>query len=99
MRSPTSKREGVLLIGLGGLGAAAAATLAAGGISRLGVADPDEVDLSNLHRQTLYRTEDVGKRKGDAARDRLRKPQPRLKTALIPRSLRTPEEIAEAALP
>ena len=52
--------EGVLLIGMGGLGCATALALAQSGITRLGLADPDQVALSNLHRQILYNTDDIG---------------------------------------
>ncbi|GFP33787.1 molybdopterin-synthase adenylyltransferase, partial [Candidatus Hakubella thermalkaliphila] len=57
-------REGkVLLIGAGGLGSPAGYYLAAAGVGRLGIVDQDEVDLSNLQRQILHRTADVGRPK------------------------------------
>ncbi len=65
------KAARVLVVGAGGLGAAALPYLAAAGVGRLGVADPDTVSLSNLQRQVLYRTEDVGRLKVDCARERL----------------------------
>src|SRR5690349_9766551 len=61
----------VLCIGAGGLGSPAAMYLAAAGIGRLGLVDFDEVDLSNLQRQILHGTKDVGRKKLDSARDRL----------------------------
>jgi len=57
-----------LLIGAGGLGCPAALYLASSGIGRLTIADPDKVDLTNLQRQVLYRTDSVGRPKVDAAR-------------------------------
>jgi molybdopterin/thiamine biosynthesis adenylyltransferase len=55
-------------VGAGGLGCPAALYLAASGIGRIVLADPDKVDLTNLQRQILYRTGDVGARKVEAAR-------------------------------
>jgi adenylyltransferase/sulfurtransferase len=59
------------VIGAGGLGSPAAIYLAAAGVGRLTLADGDEVDLTNLQRQILYRTESVGARKVEAARSAL----------------------------
>jgi hypothetical protein len=53
-----------LVVGAGGLGCPAALYLAASGIGRLTLADPDTVDLTNLQRQVLYRTDSVGTPKG-----------------------------------
>jgi sulfur-carrier protein adenylyltransferase/sulfurtransferase len=61
----------VALVGLGGLGAPAALYLAAAGIGRLGLVDDDRVELSNLQRQVLYGSEDVGRHKTEAAAERL----------------------------
>jgi adenylyltransferase/sulfurtransferase len=60
-----------LVVGAGGLGCPAALYLAASGIGRLTIADPDRVDLTNLQRQILYHTDSVGAQKVDAARDSL----------------------------
>src|SRR5206468_3731993 len=65
------KAARVLCIGAGGLGSPAAVYLAAAGIGTLGIVDADEVDLTNLHRQILHGTKDVGRKKLDSARDRL----------------------------
>jgi molybdopterin/thiamine biosynthesis adenylyltransferase len=59
----------VLIIGAGGLGAPAAMYLAAAGVGTIGIADADEVDLSNLQRQIIHATPDVGKPKARSARE------------------------------
>lgn len=56
-----------MIVGAGGLGCPAALYLAASGIGRLTIADADRVDLTNLQRQVLYRTDSVGARKVDEA--------------------------------
>ncbi|HET8986144.1 MAG TPA: molybdopterin-synthase adenylyltransferase MoeB [Trueperaceae bacterium] len=61
----------VLVVGAGGLGSPALLYLAGAGIGRLGVIDSDAVDLSNLHRQILHTTADVGRQKVASARERL----------------------------
>jgi molybdopterin/thiamine biosynthesis adenylyltransferase len=58
----------VLLVGLGGIGAPALQYLAAAGIGKLTLVDDDDVDLSNLQRQTIYTTRDIGHGKAVAAR-------------------------------
>jgi len=59
----------VAIIGAGGIGCPAIAYLAAAGIGTLRVIDHDTVGLSNLHRQILFGTEDIGRPKAEAARD------------------------------
>ena len=66
------KAASVLIVGAGGLGAPAALYLAAAGVGRIGIADPDEVALSNLQRQVIYASADVSRPKVDAAAERLR---------------------------
>lgn len=61
----------VLLVGAGGLGSPAALYLAAAGVGTLVLVDNDNVDLSNLHRQILHFSPDVGKAKVQSARDKL----------------------------
>jgi molybdopterin/thiamine biosynthesis adenylyltransferase len=58
----------VLVVGAGGLGSPVIAYLAAAGVGQLSIVDHDEVSLSNLNRQVLYRTDDVGERKAEVAR-------------------------------
>lgn len=65
------KAARVLIIGAGGLGSPIALYLAAAGIGTLGLVDFDVVDLTNLQRQLLHGTRDVGRTKLDSARDRL----------------------------
>ena len=60
-----------MIVGAGGLGCPAALYLAASGIGKLTLADPDKVDLTNLQRQILYRTDAVGAPKVEAARNTL----------------------------
>jgi molybdopterin/thiamine biosynthesis adenylyltransferase/rhodanese-related sulfurtransferase len=62
-------RSKALLIGAGGLGSPTAVYLAAVGVGTLGIIDSDVVDLSNLQRQILHRTPDVGRPKVESARD------------------------------
>ena len=63
----------ILLVGVGGLGAVIAQTLAGIGVGLLGIADDDDVDLSNLYRQFLYLTEDIGKKKVEVVKERINK--------------------------
>ena len=69
----------VLIVGAGGLGSPAAMYLAAAGIGGLTLADNDTVDITNLHRQLLYATPDVGRGKVDAAGDRLQSINPHVR--------------------
>ena len=64
-------RDSVLIVGMGGLGVPAAWALARAGMRRLSLVDPDPVELSNLARQVIYRVEDIGTFKVEAARRKL----------------------------
>ncbi len=65
------KRSSVLVVGLGGLGVPAAVYLASAGVGRVGIADSDLVELSNLQRQFIFSKEALGRRKVDAAAEKL----------------------------
>ena len=66
------KAAKVLLVGAGGLGSPAALYLAAAGVGTLGLVDFDQVDITNLQRQIIHGTRDVGRSKLDSASDRIR---------------------------
>lgn len=70
------KEARILMVGLGGLGSSAAQYLAAAGVGTLGLVDFDTVSLSNLQRQVVYETADVGRPKVECARIRLEKINP-----------------------
>lgn len=70
------KAARVLLVGAGGLGSPAALYLAAAGVGTLGIVDFDRVDITNLHRQVIHGTSDVGRTKLQSATDRLREVNP-----------------------
>jgi sulfur-carrier protein adenylyltransferase/sulfurtransferase len=76
------KAASVLCIGTGGLGSPIALYLAAAGIGRLGLVDYDIVDFSNLQRQILHGTEDVGRKKLNSARDRIKAINPNVQVDL-----------------
>jgi adenylyltransferase/sulfurtransferase len=61
----------VLIVGAGGLGCPAALYLGASGVGRIVIADPDRIELTNLQRQVLYRTSDLGRLKAEQARAQL----------------------------
>jgi len=69
----------VLIVGAGGLGSPVAEFLSRAGIGSLGIVDDDKVSLSNLHRQSLYNTSDIGKFKVKIAKDKIRKINPNTK--------------------
>jgi adenylyltransferase/sulfurtransferase len=76
------KAASILCIGTGGLGSPIALYLAAAGIGRLGLVDGDVVDFSNLQRQILHGTKDVGRKKLNSARDRIRDVNPNVQVDL-----------------
>ena len=72
----------VLVIGAGGLGSPVAEFLSRAGIGSLGIVDNDKVSLSNLHRQSLYNTSDIGKFKVKIAKDKIQKINPNTKVTI-----------------
>jgi molybdopterin/thiamine biosynthesis adenylyltransferase/molybdopterin synthase catalytic subunit/rhodanese-related sulfurtransferase len=80
----------VLVVGAGGLGSAALQCLAAAGVGTLGICDFDRLEVSNLHRQMLYRTSELGQFKAEAAAQHLRALNPLIQ--IIPHVVKlTPE--------
>ncbi len=82
------KRSSVLIIGAGGLGSPVALYLAAAGVGRIGLVDFDVVDETNLQRQVLYTTQDVGRPKVEVAAERLRALNPYVEIETYPVQLR-----------
>jgi len=76
------KASRVLCVGAGGLGSPLALYLTAAGVGTLGIVDFDEVDATNLQRQILHGTSDVGRSKLDSASDRLREVNPHVEVVL-----------------
>jgi len=72
----------VLIIGVGGLGSPVAEFLSRAGVGSIGIVDDDKVSLSNLHRQSLYNTSDIGKFKVKIAKDKIKKINPNTKVII-----------------
>ena len=89
------RQSRVLIIGLGGLGSAAALYLAAAGIGRLTLVDDDAVDLSNLQRQIIHHTADIGRSKVESARDSLLALNPLIEVLTIAKRLNDAELLAQ----
>ena len=85
-----------LVVGAGGLGSSALGHLAASGIGRLVIVEHDRVELSNLQRQILFETADIGRSKAAAARDRLEEINPECNVHIVPK--RITAENAEALI-
>src|SRR5277367_3181299 len=88
------KAARVLIVGAGGLGAPAALYLAAAGVGRLGLADPDHVALSNLQRQVIFDSSDIGRPKVEAAAGRLSALNPEVEVVALSQSV-TAQNAAE----
>lgn len=84
----------VLVIGAGGLGSPLISYLAAAGVGTIGVADHDRVELSNLARQIIFETGDIGRLKVDAASDRVAELNPDV--TLVPHPVEVTRENAAA---
>jgi adenylyltransferase/sulfurtransferase len=84
----------VLIVGAGGLGCPLALYLAAAGVGRLGLVDPDVVEVSNLQRQVLYGTPDLGRPKVEVARERLRALNPDVDVRVFPERLTSANALA-----
>jgi adenylyltransferase/sulfurtransferase len=81
------RQSRALIVGLGGLGSPVAMYLAAAGVGRLTLVDFDTVDLSNLQRQIIHRTADIGRPKVESARDTLLALNPLIEVTAIPKAL------------
>src|ERR1700677_4592480 len=81
------KRARVLVIGAGGLGSPLIQYLAAAGIGTLGIVDDDTVSLSNLQRQVLHGTDDIGRPKVESAAAAVARLNPHVRVELHPRRL------------
>lgn len=75
----------VLIVGAGGLGSPAALYLASAGVGTIGIAEDDKVEISNLQRQILYGTADIGREKNKCAAKKIRALNPVLTVQLHPR--------------
>ncbi|MCC6736216.1 MAG: HesA/MoeB/ThiF family protein [Bauldia sp.] len=78
------KRSRVLVIGAGGLGVPVITYAAAAGVGRLGIADHDGISLSNLHRQVLYASEDIGRSKVEKAAAAVGRLNPNVAVDVLP---------------
>jgi adenylyltransferase/sulfurtransferase len=72
----------VLIIGVGGLGSSIVEFLSRAGVGSVGIVDDDKVGLSNLHRQSLYSTPDIGKFKVKVTKDKIKKINPNTKVLI-----------------
>ena len=73
------KNSKVLIVGLGGLGCPVAEYLSRTGVGTIGLIDHDKIDLSNIHRQSMFTTNDIGKYKVKVVNDRVKKINPNIK--------------------
>src|SRR5207244_954042 len=88
------KASRVLIVGVGGLGSPAALYLAAAGVGTIGLVDSDAVDSSNLQRQVLYSTQDVGAPKPVKARERILALNPHIRVPIHEEQLSSANALA-----
>ncbi|MCG5477303.1 MAG: ThiF family adenylyltransferase, partial [Sinorhizobium fredii] len=88
------KAARVLVIGAGGLGAPVLQYLAAAGVGRIGIVDDDVVSLSNLQRQIIHGTDDIGRAKVESAAEAIAELNPHVR--VVPHALRLQPDNAEA---
>jgi molybdopterin-synthase adenylyltransferase len=89
------KRARVTILGVGGVGGASALSLAAAGVGHIRLIDSDRVETSNLNRQILFGSRDVGRLKVDVAADRLRDLNPHVEVAVESRRADGPTDLPE----
>ena len=90
------EKAGIFMVGAGGLASSAAYYLAAAGVGKIGMADDDQVDVSNLNRQILHNASRVGMAKVESARKTLQALYPALEVNAHARRLASSEELVEA---
>ena len=83
------KKSKVLIVGLGGLGCPAAEYLSRAGVGTIGLIDHDKVNLSNIHRQSIFTTSDIKKYKVDAVKQRIKKVNSHIKIKSFKKTKKT----------
>ena len=83
------KESSVLIIGAGGLGCPLALYLGAAGVGKIGIVDFDTVDFSNLQRQVIYNTDDVGKYKADATKAKIEAMNPHIEVQVYKEAIKS----------
>ena len=81
------KKSKVLIVGLGGLGCPAAEYLSRAGVGTIGLIDHDKVNLSNIHRQSIFTTSDIKKYKVDVVKKRIKKVNPCTKIKIFKKKI------------
>ena len=85
------KKARILIVGVGGLGSPAGLYLASAGVGTLVLADGDELELTNLQRQILYRTDQLNRQKSEAAKEALMALNPAIEIQTLPKKLTADE--------